>query len=236
MIPPRGAAGVGVMPWSPLARGILAGSYGGGFDQGSTSRPGPGPGADREPLPGRDGLRHRGPGERGGHATGAPRRRWRSAGCWASPRSRRRWSACRASLSSTSSSQPVTSTSTRPTSPSSKRSIGPSITSCRSAPPERGVLGPRRGPALLLDVSDRRSTVNEQATAASAGAIVEALRQTEPSRSGAAAERPGGRLLLEAGLSRIVSPAAYGGDQASPRALVEAERTSPRAARLHPGS
>ena len=30
--------GVGLTPWSPLARGILAGSYKGGFDQGSTSR------------------------------------------------------------------------------------------------------------------------------------------------------------------------------------------------------
>ena len=30
--------GVGLMPWSPLARGILAGSYRGGFAQGSTSR------------------------------------------------------------------------------------------------------------------------------------------------------------------------------------------------------
>jgi aryl-alcohol dehydrogenase-like predicted oxidoreductase len=30
--------GVGLTPWSPLARGILAGSYKGGFDRGSTSR------------------------------------------------------------------------------------------------------------------------------------------------------------------------------------------------------
>ncbi|MEE8400309.1 MAG: aldo/keto reductase [Desulfobacterales bacterium] len=30
--------GVGLTPWSPLARGILAGSYKGGFDQGSTDR------------------------------------------------------------------------------------------------------------------------------------------------------------------------------------------------------
>lgn len=30
--------GVALMPWSPLARGILAGSYRGGFDGGSTSR------------------------------------------------------------------------------------------------------------------------------------------------------------------------------------------------------
>jgi aryl-alcohol dehydrogenase-like predicted oxidoreductase len=32
------STGVGLMPWSPLARGILAGSYRGGFDSGSTSR------------------------------------------------------------------------------------------------------------------------------------------------------------------------------------------------------
>ncbi len=31
-------SGVGLMPWSPLARGILAGSYKGGFDAGSTDR------------------------------------------------------------------------------------------------------------------------------------------------------------------------------------------------------
>ena len=31
-------SGVALMPWSPLARGILAGSYQGGFDGGSTSR------------------------------------------------------------------------------------------------------------------------------------------------------------------------------------------------------
>ncbi|MGF1598549.1 MAG: aldo/keto reductase [Acidimicrobiales bacterium] len=30
--------GIALMPWSPLARGILAGSYRGGFDQGSTNR------------------------------------------------------------------------------------------------------------------------------------------------------------------------------------------------------
>ena len=30
--------GVALMPWSPLARGILAGSYQGGFDEGSTDR------------------------------------------------------------------------------------------------------------------------------------------------------------------------------------------------------
>ena len=32
------STGIGLMPWSPLARGILAGSYKGGFQQGSTSR------------------------------------------------------------------------------------------------------------------------------------------------------------------------------------------------------
>jgi 1-deoxyxylulose-5-phosphate synthase len=32
------STGVALTPWSPLARGILAGSYRGGFDQGSTSR------------------------------------------------------------------------------------------------------------------------------------------------------------------------------------------------------
>ena len=31
-------SGVALMPWSPLARGILAGAYKGGFDEGSTSR------------------------------------------------------------------------------------------------------------------------------------------------------------------------------------------------------
>lgn len=31
-------SGVAIMPWSPLARGILAGSYRGGFDKGSTER------------------------------------------------------------------------------------------------------------------------------------------------------------------------------------------------------
>ena len=32
------SAGVGITPWSPLARGILAGSYRGGFDGGATDR------------------------------------------------------------------------------------------------------------------------------------------------------------------------------------------------------
>ena len=31
-------SGVALTPWSPLARGILAGAYKGGFDKGSTSR------------------------------------------------------------------------------------------------------------------------------------------------------------------------------------------------------
>ncbi|CAA0119148.1 Aldo-keto reductase IolS [Halioglobus japonicus] len=38
-------SGVGITPWSPLARGILAGAYQGGFDKGSTSRS---TGSDRE--------------------------------------------------------------------------------------------------------------------------------------------------------------------------------------------
>ncbi|MEM9405430.1 MAG: aldo/keto reductase [Acidobacteriota bacterium] len=38
MIPYCAQSGVAVMPWSPLARGILAGSYKGGFDSGSTDR------------------------------------------------------------------------------------------------------------------------------------------------------------------------------------------------------
>lgn len=38
MIPYCASTGVGLMPWSPLARGILAGSYRGGFDAGSTER------------------------------------------------------------------------------------------------------------------------------------------------------------------------------------------------------
>ncbi|MEX2327589.1 MAG: aldo/keto reductase, partial [Pseudomonadales bacterium] len=32
------ATGVGITPWSPLARGILAGAYKGGFDAGTTAR------------------------------------------------------------------------------------------------------------------------------------------------------------------------------------------------------
>jgi aryl-alcohol dehydrogenase-like predicted oxidoreductase len=38
-------SGVGLTPWSPLARGILAGAYQGGFDKGSTNRSS---GSDRE--------------------------------------------------------------------------------------------------------------------------------------------------------------------------------------------
>lgn len=38
MIPYCVQTGVGIMPWSPLARGILTGSYKGGFDAGSTDR------------------------------------------------------------------------------------------------------------------------------------------------------------------------------------------------------
>jgi aryl-alcohol dehydrogenase-like predicted oxidoreductase len=38
MIPYCASTGVALMPWSPLARGILAGSYKGGFEAGSTAR------------------------------------------------------------------------------------------------------------------------------------------------------------------------------------------------------
>ena len=38
MNPYCASTGVGLTPWSPLARGILAGSYRGGFDAGSTNR------------------------------------------------------------------------------------------------------------------------------------------------------------------------------------------------------
>lgn len=38
MVPYCERTGVAVMPWSPLARGILAGSYSGGLDKGTTSR------------------------------------------------------------------------------------------------------------------------------------------------------------------------------------------------------
>lgn len=45
MNPYCAATGVALTPWSPLARGILTGSYKGGFDQGSTARS---KGMDRE--------------------------------------------------------------------------------------------------------------------------------------------------------------------------------------------
>ena len=38
MLPYCEQTGVGVTPWSPLARGILAGAYAGGMDKGSTAR------------------------------------------------------------------------------------------------------------------------------------------------------------------------------------------------------
>lgn len=38
MLPYCAKTGIGITPWSPLARGILAGSYRGGFDEGSTTR------------------------------------------------------------------------------------------------------------------------------------------------------------------------------------------------------
>ena len=38
MIPYCASTGVGITPWSPLARGILAGSYQGGFEGGTTNR------------------------------------------------------------------------------------------------------------------------------------------------------------------------------------------------------
>lgn len=38
MIPYCAKEGIAVMPWSPLARGILTGSYRGGFEGGSTAR------------------------------------------------------------------------------------------------------------------------------------------------------------------------------------------------------
>ena len=45
MNPYCAATGVALTPWSPLARGILTGSYKGGFEEGSTARS---KGADRE--------------------------------------------------------------------------------------------------------------------------------------------------------------------------------------------
>jgi 3-hydroxy-9,10-secoandrosta-1,3,5(10)-triene-9,17-dione monooxygenase len=61
--------------------------------------------------------------------------------------------------------------------------------------------------------------------AACAGEIVTALRDTDAeSESERCLSGRAVTLLREAGLTRIMSPAAYGGDQSSPRALVEAER------------
>jgi alkylation response protein AidB-like acyl-CoA dehydrogenase len=63
--------------------------------------------------------------------------------------------------------------------------------------------------------------------ASSAGKIVAALRETdaESESQRRLSDRAVG-LLHEAGLTRIMSPAAYGGYQLSPRALVEAERVA----------
>jgi 3-hydroxy-9,10-secoandrosta-1,3,5(10)-triene-9,17-dione monooxygenase len=61
--------------------------------------------------------------------------------------------------------------------------------------------------------------------ASSAGRIVAALRETDAeSESQRHLSDRAVALLHEAGLTRIMSPAAYGGQQASPRALVHAER------------
>ncbi len=61
--------------------------------------------------------------------------------------------------------------------------------------------------------------------AANAGTIVEALKQTEAeSEATRVLSARAVALLHEVGLTRLVSPAAYGGYQLSPRALVEAER------------
>ncbi len=53
-------SGVALMPWSPLARGILTGAYKGGFEPGSTARS---QGGDRvrtrEPLSRRRGVQDR---------------------------------------------------------------------------------------------------------------------------------------------------------------------------------
>ena len=60
-------------------------------------------------------------------------------------------------------------------------------------------------------------------TAVNAGKIVEALRETEAeSESKRVLSARAVELLHEAGLTRIVSPAAYGGYQMPVRALVEA--------------
>jgi 3-hydroxy-9,10-secoandrosta-1,3,5(10)-triene-9,17-dione monooxygenase len=61
--------------------------------------------------------------------------------------------------------------------------------------------------------------------AARAGEIVTALRETDAeSESERCLSGRAVKLLHEAGLTRLMSPAAYGGYQSSPRALVEAER------------
>ena len=61
--------------------------------------------------------------------------------------------------------------------------------------------------------------------AANARSIVDALRATEAESEAARVLSPEAVALLhQAGLTRIVSPAAYGGYELSPRALVEAER------------
>lgn len=61
--------------------------------------------------------------------------------------------------------------------------------------------------------------------AANAGTIVEALRETDAeSESLRRVSDRAVALLHEAGLTRLVSPAAFGGNQLSPRALIEAER------------
>ncbi|WP_422003247.1 hypothetical protein [Reyranella sp.] len=62
-------------------------------------------------------------------------------------------------------------------------------------------------------------------TARNAGEIVEALRETEAeSEAARVLSDRAVALLHQAGLTRIVSPAAYGGDEMPVRALVEAER------------
>jgi alkylation response protein AidB-like acyl-CoA dehydrogenase len=61
--------------------------------------------------------------------------------------------------------------------------------------------------------------------AALAGTIVQGLRETDAeSESLRRLSDQAVALLHEVGLTRLVSPRAYGGDQRSPRALVEAER------------
>ena len=61
--------------------------------------------------------------------------------------------------------------------------------------------------------------------AENAGKIVEALKETEPeSEASRVLSARAVELLHQAGLTRIVSPAAYGGYEMPVRALVEAER------------